>query len=98
MKIFEMKNNTIVVVGEGQGKQKGLDAVRQAVADFTPEASLVNANYVVVRLSGDIALNDANDVTDYVKELAGENVEVVFSAIYDDSVPDHCVVIILVLF
>lgn len=93
-----MKNDWIVVTGEGQGMQKGSDAVRQAVAGFTPEASLVDADLVVVRLSGDVPLSDANDVSDYVKESAGENVEVVFGAQFDNSVLDHCVVTIIALF
>ena len=44
---------------------------------------------VIINISGDISLMDANDAASYVQELTGEDANIIFGAMYDDSVADY---------
>ena len=45
--------------------------------------------HVIINISGDISLMDANDAASYVQELTGEDANIIFGAMYDDSVADY---------
>ncbi len=44
---------------------------------------------MIINISGDISLMDANDAASYVQELTGEDANIIFGAMYDDSVADY---------
>ena len=69
-------------IGEARGDDKAMEAVQQAV-------TIKGATYVIINISGDISLMDANDAASYVQELTGEDANIIFGAMYDDSVADY---------
>lgn len=75
-------------IGEGKGDDKALEAVQQAVSSPLLETTINGATHVIINISGDISLMDANDAASYVQNLAGEEANIIFGAMYDDSVPD----------
>jgi cell division protein FtsZ len=75
-------------IGEGKGDDKALEAVQQAVSSPLLETTITGATHVIINISGDISLMDANDAASYVQNLAGEDANIIFGAMYDDSVPD----------
>ncbi len=75
-------------IGEGKGDDKALEAVQQAVSSPLLETTINGATHVIINISGDISLMDANDAASYVQNLAGEDANIIFGAMYDDSVPD----------
>ena len=75
-------------IGEARGDDKALEAVQQAVASPLLETTFEGASHVIINISGDISLMDANDAASYVQNLAGENANIIFGAMYDDSVSD----------
>ena len=75
-------------IGEARGDDKALEAVQQAVASPLLETTIEGASHVIINISGDISLMDANDAASYVQNLAGENANIIFGAMYDDSVSD----------
>ena len=64
-------------------KSQGL---KTFVAPF--ETTIEGASHVIINISGDISLMDANDAASYVQNLAGDDANIIFGAMYDDSVPD----------
>lgn len=72
-------------IGEAKGDDKALEAVQQAVASPLLETTINGASHVIVNISGDISLMDANDAVSYVQDLAGEDTNIIFGAMYDDS-------------
>lgn len=46
-------------------------------------------------MSGDITLADANDAASYVEQLAGEDINVILGAMYDDSRSDSCTITVI---
>ncbi len=53
------------------------------------ETTIEGATHVIINISGDISLMDANDAASYVQELTGEDANIIFGAMYDDSVADY---------
>ena len=68
-------------IGEARGDDKAMEAVQQAVSSPLLETT--------INISGDISLMDANDAASYVQELTGEDANIIFGAMYDDSVADY---------
>jgi cell division protein FtsZ len=76
-------------IGEGKGDDKALEAVQEAVSSPLLETTITGATHVIINISGDISLMDANDAASYVQNLAGEEANIIFGAMYDDSVADY---------
>ena len=75
--------------GQGKGDDKAMEAVQQAVSSPLLETTIKGATHVIINISGDISLMDANDAASYVQELTGEDANIIFGAMYDDSVADY---------
>ena len=82
-------------IGQGKGDDKALEAVKQAVADPLLETTIAGASHVIINISGDITLMDASDAAEYVQELAGEDANIIFGAMYDDSKSDEAVITVI---
>ena len=76
-------------IGEARGDDKAMEAVQQAVSSPLLETTIKGATHVIINISGDISLMDANDAASYVQELTGEEANIIFGAMYDDSVADY---------
>ena len=76
-------------IGEARGDDKAMEAVQQAVSSPLLETTIKGATHVIINISGDISLMDANDAASYVQELTGEEANIIFGAMYVDSVADY---------
>ncbi|MCR5675819.1 MAG: cell division protein FtsZ [Lachnospiraceae bacterium] len=87
-----MKDKGIAHIGLGYGKgdNKASDAVKMAVESPLLETKIDGATNVIINISGDITLMDASDAASYVKDLTGDNVNIIFGATYDESRNDTC--------
>ncbi|MDD3278959.1 MAG: cell division protein FtsZ [Lachnospiraceae bacterium] len=82
-------------IGEAKGDDKALEAVQQAVASPLLETTISGATHVIINISGDISLMDANDAASYVQNLAGEDANIIFGAMYDDTITDTCKITVI---
>ncbi len=55
----------------------------------------IGASHVIINVSGDITLMDAADAAEYVQELAGEEANIIFGAMYDDSRADEATITVI---
>ena len=76
-------------IGEARGDDKAMEAVQQAVSSPLLETTIKGATHVIINISGDFSLMDAKDAASYVQELTGEEANIIFGAMYDDSVADY---------
>ncbi len=92
-----MTNKGIAHIGIGQAKgdDKALEAVKQAVSSPLLETTIAGASHVIINISGDISLIDANDAASYVQEMAGENANIIFGAMYDDTYADEASITVI---
>ena len=82
-------------IGQGKGDDKALEAVKQAVASPLLETTIAGASHVIINISGDITLMDASDAAEYVQDLAGEDANIIFGAMYDDTNPDSATITVI---
>lgn len=82
-------------IGKAKGDDKALEAVKQAVASPLLETTIEGASHVIINISGDIGLIEANEAASYVQELAGETANIIFGARYDDSAQDEAVITVI---
>ncbi len=82
-------------IGSASGDEKALEAVKMAVSSPLLETTITGASHVIINISGDISLMDANDAASYVQDLAGENANIIFGAKYDDSVADTATITVI---
>ena len=92
-----MKDKGIAHIGIGvaKGDDKAVEAVKLAVASPLLETTIEGASHVIINISGDIGLMEANEAASYVQELAGENANIIFGAMYDDAVADQATITVI---
>ena len=82
-------------IGYGKGDDKALEAVKEAVSSPLLETTIAGASHVIINISGDITLMDASDAAEYVQELAGEEANIIFGAMYDDTKTDEATITVI---
>ena len=92
-----MKDKGLAHIGIGQatGDDKAIEAVKMAVASPLLETTIDGASHVIINISGDISLMDANDAASYVQELAGDDANIIFGAKFDDSTADAATITVI---
>ena len=93
--VMREKGVAHIGIGTGTGDTKAADAVRMAVDSPLLETTINGATDIIINVSGDITLADAADAADYVGELCGEDVNVIFGAMYDETAKDTCTVTVI---
>ncbi len=82
-------------IGQAKGDDKAIEAVKQAVSSPLLETTIEGATHVIINISGDIGLVEANEAASYVQELSGESANIIFGAMYDESAEDEvCITVI----
>ncbi|MCD8053013.1 MAG: cell division protein FtsZ [Lachnospiraceae bacterium] len=82
-------------IGAAKGDDKALEAVKQAVSSPLLETSIAGASHVIINVSGDIGLIEANEAASYVQELAGEEANIIFGARFDENVQDEATITVI---
>ncbi len=82
-------------IGYGKGDDKASEAIKMAVESPLLETTIKGATDVIINVSGDISMYDADDAANYVQQITGENINIIFGAMYDDSQPDYCKITVI---
>ncbi|MBQ6876680.1 MAG: cell division protein FtsZ [Lachnospiraceae bacterium] len=93
--VMKDKGIAHIGIGSAKGDEKAIDAVKQAVSSPLLETSIEGASHVLINISGDIGLMEANEAATYVQELAGDNANIIFGAMYDESVQDQASITVI---
>ena len=82
-------------IGKAKGDDKAIEAVKQAVSSPLLETTIQGASHVIINVSGDIGLMEANEAATYVQELAGDTANIIFGAMYDETVQDEATITVI---
>lgn len=93
--VMKDKGIAHIGIGDGTGDDKCMEAVKQATTSPLLETSIENASHVMINISGDISLIEANEAATYVQELAGDSANIIFGAMYDETTPDYCKITVI---
>ena len=50
---------------------------------------------MIINISGDISLIEANEAASYVQELAGDDANIIFGAMYDENAEDEATITVI---
>lgn len=92
-----MKDKGIAHIGIGtaKGDDRAMEAVKLAVASPLLETTITGATDVLINVSGDVNIMDAGEAVDYVRDLTGDNINVVFGVDDDSSRTDEVTITII---
>ena len=93
--VMKDKGMAHIGIGNAKGDDKAIEAVKLAVASPLLETTINGASHVIINISGDISLMDANDAASYVQDLAGDNANIIFGAKYDESMTDEATITVI---
>lgn len=82
-------------IGHAKGDDKALEAVKQAVSSPLLETTIEGASHVIINISGDISLIEANEAASYVQELAGDEANIIFGAMFDENAQDEATITVI---
>jgi len=93
--VMQDKGVAHIGIGVGSGEQKCLDAVHKAVSSPLLETKIQGASHVILNVSGDVSLIEVNEAATEVQMLAGENANIIFGAMYDETMQDQAVITVI---
>lgn len=93
--VMKDKGIAHIGIGEGQGDDKAVEAVKRAVESPLLETSIAGATDIIINVSGAISMFDASDAVDYVRDITGDDVNIIFGAMYDETKQDACKVTVI---
>ncbi|MBU1919992.1 cell division protein FtsZ [bacterium] len=86
--VMSQKGDALMGVGIGTGEHRAIEAAQQAISSpLLEEVSIDGAASVLINITGssDLSLHDVADATTVITEAAGEDAEVIFGAVIDES-------------
>ncbi len=93
--VMKDKGVAHIGIGVGKGDDKAKEAVQMAIDSPLLETTIHGATDVIINISGDITLNDANEAASRVQELSGPDVNIIFGAMYDETMQDTCTISVI---
>ncbi len=93
--VMKDKGLAHIGIGMSKGDEKAIEAVKLSVSSPLLDTDICGATHVIINISGAISLLDANDAVGYVRDLVGENANIIFGAKYDESRSDEATITVI---
>ena len=93
--VMKDKGIAHIGIGYGKGETKAADAIKTAVESPLLDTTISSATDVILNISGDITIFDANDAADYIRKLAGDDINVIFGVMCNEDMADTCTVTVI---
>jgi cell division protein FtsZ len=93
--VMKDKGIAHIGIGTGKGDDKALEAVKMAVDSPLLETTISGATDVIINISGEITLIDANIAASHIQEQVGEDVNIIFGAMFDATKSDACTITVI---
>ncbi|RRD96263.1 cell division protein FtsZ [Clostridiales bacterium COT073_COT-073] len=84
-------------VGRASGEKKAEEAAKMAINSPLLETSITGATQMLVNIIGseDVAMADVKDTVDYIRKATGEDVNIIYGQVEDESLGDEMVVMVI---
>lgn len=95
--IMSKKGPAMIGFGKGTGPKRAQEAAARAISSPLLEHSISGANSAIVSIVGgkNSTLYDFNDVVDYIRNAAGNDINIIFGASINDSIEDEIQVTVI---
>lgn len=82
-------------IGTASGDDKCNEAMKIAVSSPLLETTISGASHVLVNISGDVSLIEANEAVDYVRQQADPNANIIFGTAYRETAEDTVTITVI---
>ncbi len=95
--IMSKKGPAMIGFGVGSGPKRAQEAAAKAITSPLLEHSITGANSAIVSIVGgkNSTLYDFNDVVEYIRNAAGNDINIIFGASINDSLEDEIQVTVI---
>ena len=93
--VMQDKGLAHIGIGTATGDDKAVEAVKLACASPLLETKIDGAANVIINISGDIGLIEANEAANYVRELTSDDANIIFGAMIDETAQDSCTITVI---
>lgn len=82
-------------IGRGSGEDKAVDAIKQAMESPLLETTVSGATDIIINFAGNIGMIEAYDAVNYLTEAAGEDVNIIFGTVDNETMGDEVSITII---
>ena len=93
--VMQDKGVAHIGIGRAKGDDKAIEAVKMAASSPLLETNIIGATDVILNVSGDVGLMEVYDAANYITELVGDNANIIFGAMYDDTIQDEATITVI---
>lgn len=93
--VMKDKGIAHIGIGSAKGDDKAIEAMQIAVSSPLLETTIEGASHVLINISGDVSLPEVHEAASYVRELAGDDANIIFGATYDETVTDTATITVI---
>ena len=84
-----------VGIGTASGDDKCSEAMKIAVSSPLLETTINGASHVLINISGDVSLIEANEAVEYVREMADPEANIIFGTAYHETAEDTVTITVI---
>lgn len=93
--IMKDKGTAYIGIGTGHGENRTIEAVENALNSPLLETSIDGATHVLLNISGDVTLWDANEGANRVQQMVSDEANIIFGSMYEEAEADTVTVTII---
>ena len=93
--VMKDKGLAHIGIGTASGDDKCAEAMKIAISSPLLETTIDGASHVLVNISGDVSLIEANEAVEYVRQMADPNANIIFGTAYRDNSEDEVTITVI---
>lgn len=82
-------------IGRGSGEDKAVEAIKQAMESPLLETTVSGASDIIINFAGNIGMIEAYDAVNYLTEAAGDDVNIIFGTVDNETLGDEVSITII---
>ena len=94
--VMEKRGTALIGIGYASGDDRARKAAEQAVRSPLLDAQIKGAKYAIINVTGaNITLQDSSIAVDYIRKSAGNDIEIIYGAAFNEALGDGIIVTVI---
>ena len=95
--VMEGQGSALFGIGMADGEEKAKEAAERAIQSPLLEAQINGAKKAIVNITGGntVTLQDANEAAEFIRDAAGQNLDVIFGVSINEKIGDAIIVTVI---
>ena len=94
--VMSNKGTALIGIGMAQGENRAKEAAARAIKSPLLEAQIKGAKSAIINVTGaNISIYDANVAVEYIKEAAGNDIDIIFGVAVNESLGESIIVTVI---